>query len=79
MNKYVILAVAVVLIAGLGVLGYFYWTDWRKTPEEKALEKAIEAAATAAPTLEVVTPGNPLGDKLPELNTVKKTKCLLSS
>lgn len=78
MNKYLILAVAVVLIIGLGIAGYFYWTDWRKTPEEKVLEKAGEAAekitesATRGVLPELGGQTNALEDK-PDINPVSQT------
>ena len=66
------------IIVGVLVLallaGGLYWFKFKKSEQPLTpAEKAIEAAATAAPTPEVVTPSNPLGDKLPELNPVKKT------
>lgn len=76
MKKSILTLIVVVIVIGLGVCGYFYWTDWRKTPEEKVLEKAGETAekitenATQGVLPEINT--NPLENK-PEVNPVDKT------
>ncbi len=74
MNKTLLIIIIAAVVLGLVVGGYFYWTDWRKTPEEKAaeaLQKSLEAA-TGAALPEITTETNPL-EKAPDINPVSKT------
>lgn len=78
MNKYLLFLIIIILIIGAGIAGYFYWTDWRKTPEEKALEMANEAvekiteSATQGVLPELGGQTNALEDK-PDINPVSQT------
>ena len=76
MNKKILVIIIVaVLIAALGVGGYFYWSKKNKTPGERALEAAGDAAEKL---IESATKGvlpsiqtNPLENK-PDINPADK-------
>ncbi len=60
-----ILIIAVVLIIGLGISGYIYWNNWKKS---KVVEKITESAIQGAlPSLGI----NPLESK-PDINPADK-------
>ncbi len=78
MNKKILIIITVVLLIGLGIVGYFYWQKSKApelTPEEQALEQAGEAAGKITesatqgtlPSLDVNK--NPL-EKAPDINPV---------
>ena len=77
-KKLLIIIIAVVLLIGLGIGGYFYWSNWKKTKsgaETPALEKAGDAAqkitdsATQGALPSIGT--NPLESK-PDVNPADK-------
>ncbi len=84
-KKTLLLIIAVVLLIGLGVGGYFYWSNWKKsktTPkstESQAFTQALENASEAAGAItESATKGvlpsvgaNPLESK-PDVNPADK-------
>ena len=77
-HKIIIIVVAVVVLIGLGVGGYLYWNNLKKseaTPEMKALEQAGQAAdqITEKATQGVLPSmqANPLENK-PDVNPVSK-------
>ena len=74
-KKTLIIIIVVILIFALGVGGYFLWSKINKTPLEKALETAGDAAEKL---IDSVTKGilpsiqtNPLENK-PDINPVDK-------
>ncbi len=76
-KKVIFIIVLVVLLIGLGIGGYFFWNNWKKSvsPETKTLEKAGEAAekitesATKGVLPSIET--NPLENK-PDVNPADK-------
>lgn len=69
-NKLVWILIILLIVVLLGG-GIWYWLKLKEkplTPEEKAIK-----ASTQVVTPKVVTPSNPVGDKLPDLNPVTKT------
>jgi predicted negative regulator of RcsB-dependent stress response len=78
MKKFITFLIIIIILAAAGVVGYLYWTKWKKpavTPQEEALQSLTETAQTGIESavqgaLPSITT-NPLENK-PSINPVEQ-------